>query len=286
MYAGKVFPLLRGNRIDLSAAAVDKSKCSRFLAPGQVIPYTEVDGGSSDDGAGIDAWYVETNRFGHYVVFDAGEDVAEALAGRLDDAGLDVIRWDESFRPADDGVQYDWFIRLGFNGERSEVIRLVEAQVRAMGSRHVAPKHQADESQLDKMRRSLLEVAQKLVAAQGAEARATKSKADLERQVRTITAQARATETESEELRKELASSNRTRSRLRTEVKNLRKQVADLPAPSTKDEDAADIPSEAAQWYEAFAEADEELAVRRMDSIALKQAAAKREARLDELRRS
>jgi hypothetical protein len=209
VYAGKVFPLLSGNRIDLSAAAADKSKCSRFLAPGQAMPYTEVVRDASDGGAGVDAWYVETNRFGHYVVFDADEDVAEALAGRLDDAGLDVIRWDESFRPADDGVQYDWFIRLGFDGERSEVIRLVEGQVRAISSRHVAPKHQADESQLDKLRSSLLDIAEKLVAAQTAEARATASNADLKRQVRAITAKARAAQAESEGLRKELASSNR-----------------------------------------------------------------------------
>ena len=225
-------------------------------ATGQAIPYARFGRSWRRGAAGVAAWYVETNRFGHYVVFDADEHVAEALAGRLDDVGLDVIRWDESFRPADNGIQYDWFVRLGFDGDKADVIRLVDAQVAGHGQKTRRPStgRRLGRTNAEQSRQNLRSWPRLRLTRQELPRPKTTSSDGAHDH-----AQARATETESEELRKELASGNRTRSRLRTEVKSLRKQVADLPAPSTKDEDAADIPSEAAQWYEAFAEADEEL---------------------------
>jgi hypothetical protein len=78
-------------------------------------------------GFGIEDWYLESNRFGHYLVFDGSEASAKRLVGAVEASGLGVRRWDESSRPADNGEFYDWFIRLGFDGSRQECEQRVRA---------------------------------------------------------------------------------------------------------------------------------------------------------------
>ncbi len=51
----------------------------------------------------ISRWYLESNRFGHYIVFDGSRADASHLVDRLKNAGIRVVRWDESVRSADNG---------------------------------------------------------------------------------------------------------------------------------------------------------------------------------------
>ena len=67
-------------------------------------------------------WYVETNTFGHYLLFDGSESVVEAVLTRLDARDLTVRRHGRSHRPADNGTRYDWFVRLADEGERGEML--------------------------------------------------------------------------------------------------------------------------------------------------------------------
>lgn len=67
-------------------------------------------------------WHLETNQYGHYVVFNASERAAGALVAALEGADLSVQRWDVSPRPADDGNFYDWFARLRFKGSRADAL--------------------------------------------------------------------------------------------------------------------------------------------------------------------
>jgi len=113
VYAGAVFPLRQGNVIDLSDESYTKESCNAFVEDLQPIPYALEDQASEPEWVGLDddAWYVETNKWGHYVVFDASEEDAEEVAAVLDQ-GLGLIRWDASHRVADNGRRYDWFARL------------------------------------------------------------------------------------------------------------------------------------------------------------------------------
>lgn len=82
-----------------------------------------------DDAKGAEAddigWYMETNAYGHYVVFNGTEDRLSDVLRRLAFHGVGVRRHGTSHRPADNGNQYDWFIRLDFDGTREEAIQLV-----------------------------------------------------------------------------------------------------------------------------------------------------------------
>ena len=69
---------------------------------------------------------METNSFGHYVVFDGSERELNKVLGGLEEVGLSIIRSGASTREADNGQFYDWFIRLDFNGTREEALSLAE----------------------------------------------------------------------------------------------------------------------------------------------------------------
>lgn len=124
VYNGWVFPLYEGDFIDLADEPVSKDECKQFVPDDVAIPYADrlepVDGV-----LGIEDWYLETNRLGHYLVFDGLEQAAERFVGAVDAVGLGVMGWGESSRPADNGAFYDWYIRLGFNGTRDECMELV-----------------------------------------------------------------------------------------------------------------------------------------------------------------
>lgn len=115
VYAGEVYPLYSDNSISLDAKPVKKSLCYSFVAPGADIPYAGKRSGSAGTPT-IDRWYLESNRFGHYIVFDGNRDAASDLVTRLRRHQIAVIRWDESVRSADNGEMYDWFIRLDYDG--------------------------------------------------------------------------------------------------------------------------------------------------------------------------
>jgi hypothetical protein len=128
VFAGRVFPLRGGNRILLEDESFSRSECTKYLPIGDPVPYFQAGERPQEQGRlGIGRWNVENNRFGNYLVFDADEDTAERVAELMDRTGLGVIRWDASYRPAVDGYQYDWFVRLEFAGSRDEAFSRIES---------------------------------------------------------------------------------------------------------------------------------------------------------------
>lgn len=139
VYAGAVYPLLTDNVVDIAGPSWEVEDCNRFLLRGARVPYAPRadDHGVPEQSSGFNGeWNIETNRFGHYVVFNASERVAAGIVDALETAGLTVQRWDVSHRPAADGKFYDWFARLRFKGTRDEVLSLV-ASALAPSSRDV-----------------------------------------------------------------------------------------------------------------------------------------------------
>lgn len=129
-YAGSVYPLQSGDVIDLAGPSWELADCDRFLLAGADVPYAPRGGEPLDAPPGFDVeWYLETNQYGHYVVFNASERTASSLVAALEAADLSVQRWDISHRPADDGNFYDWFARLRFKGSRTEALALVGAVI-------------------------------------------------------------------------------------------------------------------------------------------------------------
>lgn len=129
-YAGSVYPLRQGDVIDLGGASWELADCDRFLFAGADVPYAPAAEEPDQTAGGFDVeWHLETNQYGHYVVFNASERVASALVSALETAELSVQRWDVSHRPADDGNFYDWFARLRFKGSRDDALALVGAVI-------------------------------------------------------------------------------------------------------------------------------------------------------------
>ena len=128
-YAGAVYPLVRGNSVDISGASWEIEDCDGFLMAGIE---TRTSPTSADEAGPAFArfsgeWTIETNRFGHYVLFNATERVARGVVDALEAGGLPVQRWDVSHRPADNGRFYDWFARLRFKGSHDECVAMVRA---------------------------------------------------------------------------------------------------------------------------------------------------------------
>jgi hypothetical protein len=152
VYAGAVYPLLSDNVVDISGSSWEIEDCKRFLFAGTVVPYAPRPGTMTTE-AGFTGfsgeWNVETNAFGHYVVFNASERVAGQLVDALEEAGLSVQRWDVSYRPASDGKFYDWFARLRFKGSHDECV----ARVSAVFSRAtvVAPAEETPQPTLERL---------------------------------------------------------------------------------------------------------------------------------------
>lgn len=125
VYNGMVYPFYERNFVQLTDTPIAKDDCVRFVGVYAEIPYarrTELATPFGDGHLGIEDWYLETNRFGHYLVFDSSEEVAQRLVDAVEFAGLGVRRCDESSRSADNGQFYDWFIRLAFDGSREECL--------------------------------------------------------------------------------------------------------------------------------------------------------------------
>lgn len=136
VYGGEVYPLYQDDRIQISDLTFDKYDCTSFVRPGDPIPYAPPYGTAPITYSGgirllseVD-WHVESNRFGHYVAFNATEAEAEGIVDVLDES-LGVRRWDASHRAADDGIRYDWFARLAAptDWDHQEVLRQVRSVV-------------------------------------------------------------------------------------------------------------------------------------------------------------
>ena len=125
-YAGAVYPLFAGCPVDIAGPSWELADCKRFLLAGAEIPYAKRESPSPHRFSGFDGeWAIETNSFGHYVVFNAAERIATELVDAMESAGVSIQRWDVSHRPSDDGKFYDWFARLRFKGSRAEALSLV-----------------------------------------------------------------------------------------------------------------------------------------------------------------
>lgn len=108
--------------VDLMDAGFEPSVCPYW---GENDSFLFVDDTRADHNAAIVDYYIETNSYGHYVVFNGDESVLDDVASRLT-RSIGVRRFSTSHRPADNGVQYDWFVRLDFDGSREQAEDLVK----------------------------------------------------------------------------------------------------------------------------------------------------------------
>ena len=177
VYAGAVYPLLAGNVVDIAGSSWEIEDCNRFLFSGTAIPYAARVGVGSPEpefGGFSGDWSVETNRFGHYVVFDASERIAGHVVDALESAGLSVQRWDVSHRAASDGVFYDWFARLRFKGSHDECVARVStafSATRTISSVEETPQPTVGrleelEAQVERLLDQVTELRKRLVAAE------------------------------------------------------------------------------------------------------------------------
>lgn len=130
VYAGAVYPVSKDDVVDIGGASWEVEDCNRFLFSGASIPYAHIPGevvGPSRFEGFDGEWSIDTNRFGHHVVFNASERAAAEVVDALESADLTVQRWDVSHRTASDGRFYDWFARLRLQASRDEVISRVSA---------------------------------------------------------------------------------------------------------------------------------------------------------------
>ena len=82
----------------------------------------------------IPKWHIETNEYGNYLVFDGDEAFQDQVLKILEKNQIGVQRSAASHRPADDGYQYDWFVRLENGGTNEEcVAQIAEAFSDATG---------------------------------------------------------------------------------------------------------------------------------------------------------
>lgn len=108
--------------VDVDDDGYDPSDCP-FWSTEEPFRFMD-DNVDCSDGPPLD-WYLETNAYGHYVVFDGDETSLNNVLDALDRTDVGVRRHGTSYRPADNGHQYDWFIRLAFDGPREQAERLV-----------------------------------------------------------------------------------------------------------------------------------------------------------------
>ncbi|HEY4753338.1 MAG TPA: hypothetical protein VIH37_08640, partial [Candidatus Limnocylindrales bacterium] len=124
VYGGDVYPLRRrdgGSAIDLGDAGIPKERCASFVALTESLVFLDAHAAQSVVRTLVpDKWSIESNRFGHYVVFDGAETFADEVVARLEADDFVVKRWGASTRSAADGYFYDWFVRLDYDGGHEE----------------------------------------------------------------------------------------------------------------------------------------------------------------------
>lgn len=73
----------------------------------------------------IKGWHLETNQRGHWLAFNSSPDEAERLVEVIGDTRLGVRAWGDSFRPARNGVSYDWYVLLKSRDTRPECLHIL-----------------------------------------------------------------------------------------------------------------------------------------------------------------
>lgn len=112
VYQGLVYPVFndtdRGLYINIDSESYDRSECPSCPAR------KKSNWGQKSRGVDSAAHYVETNQFGHYFVFNGSHELFESidLFSQSGSHLLPFISSGESFRPANNGFQYDWYIRF------------------------------------------------------------------------------------------------------------------------------------------------------------------------------
>ena len=124
VYQGLVMPVYSQRfenelSIEMSDAGFSKAECSFWNAD---TPFQTSDQIQPDENLN---WYIETNQFGHYFVFDGDELIADRVINCLENYNIEIRSSGLSSRCADNGHQYDWYLRLQFDGTRDEILALI-----------------------------------------------------------------------------------------------------------------------------------------------------------------
>lgn len=123
VFQGEVFPVYQDSDltqyIQLEDQSFDPDECDfwPFLEPMEYANSATI---------AVTRWHVETNVYGHYLVFDGSSATLDQVRRLLAKSGIGIRRDGASIRPADDGYHYDWFIRLDLEDTRDEVVSRVQ----------------------------------------------------------------------------------------------------------------------------------------------------------------
>ncbi|GAA1805628.1 hypothetical protein [Nostocoides veronense] len=222
-YAGSVYPLHPGDIVELSGPSWELADCEKFLFAGSGIPYASAHG--EDGHAGFDLeWYLETNQYGHHVVFNAPERLASQFISALERADISIQRWDVSHRAADNGNFYDWFARLRFKGSRADALAMVQAVVSPPISdvEVIAPVVDPLTQRLDNAEARIEQLLDQLFGA-------TKRAEAAEREVSHLRSLVEAAETSEQGHREALALAARRHADLQDQVSTLREHIGSGP---------------------------------------------------------
>ena len=114
VFKKKIYPVYDNNKIDLTSNNYEKEECP-------IIYYQKSKLHKTKDTEIPFEWHLETNKFGHYIVFNGETQFFESILNLLDNYNISWLRADESIRESDNGIMYDWFIRLESKDEREIV---------------------------------------------------------------------------------------------------------------------------------------------------------------------
>jgi hypothetical protein len=89
-------------------------------------PDTEPLAYSDSEESRVSKWHLESNFYGHYLVFDGDDRSREDVLARLAKHKVGVRRHGPSIRPADDHYHYDWFVRLDLDDDRENVLATIQ----------------------------------------------------------------------------------------------------------------------------------------------------------------
>ena len=115
VFRRKAYRVLEDNTINIDDDYFDKEECPIVNTDSTIIKKIKT----------VD-WYLESNKFGHYILFNGDQQLMEKVLLIMDDKGIEWLRADKSSRKSDNEIQYDWFIRLKSNLTRSKVLKIVE----------------------------------------------------------------------------------------------------------------------------------------------------------------
>lgn len=121
VYRGEVYPVYSVNgeyHIYLDDEPYSKTECPISDTERELQPRSSPSDTNAVAWRYPEDWYIESNNYGHYVVLDSRSlSFVKKLATSLEDDGFEVLRTDRSVRPADNGLQYDWFIRTSLDSD-------------------------------------------------------------------------------------------------------------------------------------------------------------------------